>query len=110
MQARVKQAYRWKVARSCGVEFVKSEWRPVPRGYEAEAQQCSLLDVREPETITAGESASSAPPAEVESEPVPEIDATDAALKYAAKNGVDLLEIDGTGKDGRITLGDVKHG
>jgi pyruvate/2-oxoglutarate dehydrogenase complex dihydrolipoamide acyltransferase (E2) component len=36
------------------------------------------------------------------------IDATDAARELAAENGIDLAAIEGTGKDGLITVGDVR--
>lgn len=45
------------------------------------------------------------------SEPVgddSDIDATEAAVALAEENGVDLGAITGTGKDGRITVGDVR--
>lgn len=35
-------------------------------------------------------------------------EATDAAREKAAEEGVDLSEVEGTGKDGRITLADVE--
>lgn len=38
MQARVKADHRWKsLSAFSGHEYIKSEWRPVPAGYEAEA-------------------------------------------------------------------------
>jgi len=37
-----------------------------------------------------------------------EIDATDAAKELAEEAGIGLPEVDGTGKDGRVTKGDVK--
>lgn len=45
-----------------------------------------------------------APPV-VESAP---IDATDAARALAESNGIDLATIEGTGANGRITVGDVR--
>lgn len=36
------------------------------------------------------------------------VDATVSALAFAEEHGVDLKEVKGSGKDGRITLGDVK--
>lgn len=36
-------------------------------------------------------------------------DATDAARQLAEENDVDLSEVEGTGADGRITVGDVKN-
>jgi hypothetical protein len=45
MQAKVKADYRWKFTRSCGVEFVKSEFRPVPVGREQEAQRNEFLEI-----------------------------------------------------------------
>ena len=37
------------------------------------------------------------------------IDATDAALKLAHERGIDLKGVQGSGKDGRITKGDVEE-
>lgn len=37
-----------------------------------------------------------------------DIDATPRAIEEAAKHGVDLRQVKGTGEDGRITLGDVE--
>lgn len=36
------------------------------------------------------------------------IDATDAAIKLASEHDIDLKEVAGSGKDGRITKGDVE--
>ena len=36
------------------------------------------------------------------------VDATASAKELAAQEGVDLASVDGTGKDGRITKGDVE--
>jgi hypothetical protein len=48
MQARVKADARWAVMTACGGrEFVKSEWRAVPTGAEAEAARMAFLEVRE---------------------------------------------------------------
>ena len=47
--------------------------------------------------------------AEEDEEPVSqEVDVTDSARALAEECGVDLMEMTGTGKDGRITLGDVR--
>lgn len=35
-------------------------------------------------------------------------DATEAAVEFARDNGIDLTAVEGTGKNGRITEGDVK--
>jgi len=37
-----------------------------------------------------------------------DVDATEAAVKLAEEHGVDLTKIEGSGKDGRITKGDVE--
>ena len=37
-----------------------------------------------------------------------DVNATDSAIIYASQNGIDLSGVEGTGKDGRITLADVK--
>jgi hypothetical protein len=38
-----------------------------------------------------------------------EIEATDTAVELAAANGVNLSTVTGTGKDGRVTVGDVRN-
>lgn len=48
MKVRVKPSYRWSVITAfSGREFVKSEWRPVPAGYEEAAKNHELLEVEE---------------------------------------------------------------
>ena len=37
-----------------------------------------------------------------------EVDATDAALKLAQENDIDLAQIEGTGSGGRVILSDVQ--
>ena len=37
-----------------------------------------------------------------------ELDATDSAVALAAELGVDLADVEGSGKDGRITKADVE--
>lgn len=37
-----------------------------------------------------------------------EVEATDAAINLAQELGIDLASIEGTGKDGKITVGDVR--
>lgn len=37
------------------------------------------------------------------------VNATDAAIKYAQENGIDLSTVTGTGTGGKITLGDVQR-
>jgi len=39
---------------------------------------------------------------------VAKFNASPAALKYAVENNIDLSEVQGTGKDGKITMNDVK--
>lgn len=36
------------------------------------------------------------------------VDVTEAALELATEKGIDLTTVEGTGKDGRITIDDVK--
>lgn len=45
---------------------------------------------------------------EVEEAEKEEIEATDAASDLAEELGVDLASVEGTGKDGKITVGDVR--
>lgn len=48
------------------------------------------------------------PAAPAEPAPDDEIDATEAAMQLADDEDIDLAEIEGTGKDGRVTKGDVE--
>ena len=54
-----------------------------------------VIDGDEPSTLAA-------PPT------LPLIDATDAAINLAADSGVNLAALTGSGKGGRITIGDVR--
>jgi len=48
LEARVKQDYfLGSVQAFSGREYIKLEWRPVPKGYEKQAQANELLEVRE---------------------------------------------------------------
>ena len=50
MEAMVRADARWSNITACGGrEFIKSEWRGVPPGMEAEAQRNEYLAVREPD-------------------------------------------------------------
>jgi 2-oxoglutarate dehydrogenase E2 component (dihydrolipoamide succinyltransferase) len=48
------------------------------------------------------------PSAQAVTEAPPDVFATQAALDHAAALGVDLAGIQGTGKDGKVTKGDVE--
>lgn len=50
------------------------------------------------------------PPTEVEDipAPAPEIFATDGAIREAGEAGIDLVTVEGTGKDGKVTVSDVR--
>jgi hypothetical protein len=48
MQAKIKQTSRYGMASLfSGVEFVKREWRTVPAGFEEQARENPLLEIRE---------------------------------------------------------------
>lgn len=48
LEARAKQEYRFgAVTAFSGHEYIQSEWRPVPAGYEEQARVHDLLEVRE---------------------------------------------------------------
>lgn len=85
MQAKVKEEYFLSSARSAGVEFVKSEWRPVPAAAEEEVSNASFLEIFEES----------------------EINATDAAKVIAEEGGIDLTMVEGSGDDGKILKPDV---
>lgn len=103
--ARVLPDSRWKLVTSCaGAEFSKLEWRQVPLGREEEALQNPLLEVK---VIGDDE----VPPAEkpdskVEA-PVEPIKASSQARELAQEAGIDLSEIEGSGRGGLITKRDV---
>ena len=73
-----------------GREYVGREWRPVPAGREAEAERHPHLELRE---------------ALAEAD---EVEATDEARELAAEHGLDLATVAGSGKDGRVLVGDVR--
>jgi 2-oxoglutarate dehydrogenase E2 component (dihydrolipoamide succinyltransferase) len=50
----------------------------------------------------------SAPAEEAPAEVKEEVDATPAAIELATEKGINLAQVKGSGKNGRITLGDVK--
>lgn len=88
MKAKVNDECRWESVTACaGIQFSKSTWSVVPVEREEEAEVNPFLMVQEPK----------------------EIDATKAAFELAKENAIDLGELDGTGKDGRILLSDVKE-
>jgi len=70
----------------------------------------ATLTASEAQNLT-GEPMESAAPAEVAPEAAPEeaeVDATPAAEAKAEELGVDLAEVEGSGADGRVTVGDVE--
>ena len=48
LEARVKQDYFMNTVQAfSGLEYIKTEWRPVPAGKEEEAKKNELLEARE---------------------------------------------------------------
>lgn len=48
MEAKVKSEYRWNIVTAFGgIEFVKSEFRKVPAGFEKEAQAHPCLEIND---------------------------------------------------------------
>ncbi|MEA1998247.1 MAG: E3 binding domain-containing protein [Euryarchaeota archaeon] len=87
MKAKVKEECRYSTVTSCaGIVFYKFDWSVVPPEREEEALKNKLLEIQGNE-----------------------IDATNSAQELAKENGIDLSEIQGTGKDGRILLSDIKE-
>lgn len=117
MQARVKKSYRWQIANACqGAEFVKYEWRPVPTGFEEQAKGLDFLETQS-EVIASGEGSVTAPPVQIdpleylEPEQVQdtvEVVATRTAINFAKEHGIDLSQVKGSGKNGKIMMPDVK--
>ena len=53
MEAKVRSEHRWRnVTAFGGIEFVKSEYRPVPAGLEKEAQAHPFLEIKTSVTVT----------------------------------------------------------
>ncbi|KKN73395.1 hypothetical protein LCGC14_0400980 [marine sediment metagenome] len=46
MKARVKSDHRWNDVRCQAVEYIKSEWRPVPEGDEAVVRVNPGLEIK----------------------------------------------------------------
>ena len=73
MEARVKADGRWPSVTACsGREYVKTEWRVVPAGMEAEAERNPFLEVIIPATSWV-EIVTEAPPVDEQLE-IPPID------------------------------------
>lgn len=111
MLARVNPDALPKHVTACaGVSFFKHVWTPVPAGREEEALLNPLLETRDEDEIEEQ-------PLEVETIPAPEqeppdaqetVNATPGAINIARTAGINLAEVPGTGKDGRITVDDVR--
>lgn len=117
MMARVKEDSRFNPITACsGFTFLKDRWLYVPAGFEEEATNNPHLETAYEEDIFSEEEPE--PESEVtpvfvendieEGEGILIYHATDSAVAYAEEHGIDLSEIEGTGKDGKITLTDVK--
>ncbi len=83
--------------REAGIEAAEEaheglEDEPDPNAEEVAADEAGELDVQKPDSFTEND----------------DIEATDAAKAKAEELGVDLSEVEGTGKDGRIIAPDVE--
>lgn len=120
MMAKVVEECKFHTITSCaGRTFLKGRWLYVPEGFEEEAADNPYLEVKEEEDLfdepfSEDELDELEELIELEPEPEPEPDeeiiwyATDSAVEYADEHGIDLGSVTGTGKDGKITLTDVK--
>jgi len=77
--------------------------KPLERRVEVERK----IEAVQPETPT--EAPAEAPAEVLEAEAENEVNATDAAARKAEELDVDLSAVEGTGQDGRITVGDVER-
>jgi pyruvate/2-oxoglutarate dehydrogenase complex dihydrolipoamide acyltransferase (E2) component len=111
MEARVKEGSRIAPVYSCGgILFLKEEWRLVPAGCEGEARVNPYLEIREteeaePEAIT---EIAPEPVTDIDTQEAGFIDASIAAGDLASEKGIDLKLVAGSGKDGKITITDVR--
>ncbi len=119
MKARVKAdfPYPYPVTSCGGRDFFKDVWTSVPAGFEAEALNNPYLEVAseeelaleqvsgKPDTMPLQGEEKAAPPMEI-IELAP--NASKAAVTLAEKEGIRLALIAGTGKDGQITVADVR--
>ncbi len=76
-----------------GIPFTVGEWHDVPAGHEEEARNHPYLDIKETSDSDVVEE---------------KVMASDAARDLAEGLGVDLGMVIGTGKDGAITVKDVR--
>jgi len=103
-EALAENAYQERVVRETdGVTF-----NGLTSVEEAQREE-QLEQIREeaPGSVT-GEAASSPAEAEKASSESSSPDATDSARELAAERGIDLSDVEGSGKDGRITKDDVE--
>jgi pyruvate/2-oxoglutarate dehydrogenase complex dihydrolipoamide acyltransferase (E2) component len=99
-QVTVKQDYRWKSARISGRVFFQSRPIAVPEArMNDEILNSPILDVvgSEAELVE-----------ETEQPGETEIDASAGAVELAQAEGVDLSQVTGTGKGGKIIKSDVE--
>ncbi len=136
LEARVSAGFNSNKATACaGVEFLQSEWRPVPPGREVEAENTNFLQTREIVIVNGAYSKGVIAKAEelgvaledvkgsgakgkvlvkdVEAAaPEQEVETktySDAVIAKAEKLGVDLAEIEGSGSNGTVIVKDVKR-
>lgn len=136
MRARVKPDDNWHVVTACaGINFTKNDWLEVPPGREEEALNNPHLEVDLGKALVAEKIISppeTPPPSapdelekaiiEEETETIlelhvvdkrephvlDEVSASDAAHTLALASDIDLRSIKGSGKDGLITVTDVR--
>ena len=103
IEAQVNEKWKFPTLTCFGLGFNKVDWVLVPVAGEEEVKNNPYLDIRpiEPEVLPEPEIEEPAEPEE--EEPL----ASKAVKEHAAELGVDLNHVEGTGKEGRITKGDV---
>ena len=121
MRAKVRPDANWHVVTACGgVNFTQRDWTKVPPGREEEALNNPYLEVELGEKKEAEEPVEKAPTPQpppalepdidfVVEKYVEEVDASYAARTLAAASGIHLWSIKGSGRDGKITVTDVRN-
>jgi len=105
MFAKVVDDCRWTTVKALGgLIFNKRSWTRVPNGLEKEAMCHQMLEVTDEvpdDLLVASESLDKVPD-------TVGYDASRAAQDLADEHGLDLAPVEGSGKDGKITINDVR--
>lgn len=101
MQVRVKEDSRFHTITALGgMTFLRTESVSVDKEFKEEVERNPYLEIVGDESDPA--LADAPPSAEGE------INATDGAIALAEESGVDLIGVEGSGKEGRIGVPDIR--